>query len=401
MPPSFTHSLRWLRVGREAAGHTRLIWSGALGALLLWPGVAIAQRVQSSLDIGAVSLRYADSLSVTAATLTPDIRIESERAVGQLTGTFSQFTRGGWSAQATSSGSLFSAPRRGFLGELAGMGGGSTHQDGTRTGQAIANIRLHAMRERTGFFAGAGGGSTWDGSEWRRLLLGEIGGWVQSAAGTGLLTITPVVVNDSIRYLDGQLTLSRAFRRVDASIVTGARAGSQNPGVATQTRSWGSVSAVAWLRPRVALVASGGTYPVDPTQGFPGGRYLSVSVRLATSQPRGAARVPDPAEIVEPVTAEPVSSLVSLEVDRKTSGTVVLQVSAPAAQLVEITGDFSGWSPVRLEAAGNGIWKGSFRLPPGQYQMNLRFDGGDWVVPPGLLPLKDEFGGSVGLLVIE
>jgi hypothetical protein len=31
----------------------------------------------------------------------------------------------------------------------------------------------------------------------------------------------------------------------------------------------------------------------------------------------------------------------------------------------------------------------------------VRVDGGDWVVPPALLSLKDEFGGSVGLLVIE
>jgi hypothetical protein len=32
--------------------------------------------------------------------------------------------------------------------------------------------------------------------------------------------------------------------------------------------------------------------------------------------------------------------------------------------------------------------------------MNVRVDGGTWVIPPGLLPLKDEFGGSVGLLVV-
>lgn len=379
-----------------------MVW-GALGALLLWPAVTVAQRVQTSLDVGAVRLRYADSVSVSAATFTPDIRIESKRAVTQATGTFSQFRGGGWSAQGAASGSIFTGTRRGFLGELAGIGGGSTHHDGTRTGQAIANIRLHAMRGRTGVFTGAGGGITWDGSAWRRLFLGEVGGWIQRGSATALLTITPVAVNDSIRYLDGQLTFSRTVSRLDVSVVAGARAGSQNPGVETRTRSWGSLSAAAWLTPRVALVASGGTYPVDPIQGFPGGRFVSVSVRFATLHLRTAKSAPEPVRVgaVEPIAPEPLSGLESFHADRETPGTVVLRVNAPGAHLIEITGDFSGWSPVRLQAAGDGIWKGSFPLAPGQYQMNLRVDGGNWVVPPGLLSLKDEFGGSVGLLVIQ
>jgi len=40
-------------------------------------------------------------------------------------------------------------------------------------------------------------------------------------------------------------------------------------------------------------------------------------------------------------------------------------------------------------------------IAPGKYEMNLRFDGGTWMVPPGLLGMKDEFGGSVGLLIVE
>jgi len=31
----------------------------------------------------------------------------------------------------------------------------------------------------------------------------------------------------------------------------------------------------------------------------------------------------------------------------------------------------------------------------------LRIDGGAWIVPPGLLSMVDEFGGPVGLLVVE
>ena len=188
-----------------------------------------AQRIQSSVDVGVVSLRYADSLDLTAATLTPDLRLEWERAVAQVTGTFSQFQGGEWSAQGTTSGSLFTSARKGLLGELAGVAGGSTHQDGTKTGQVIANLRIHSMRTRAGLFAGAGGGGTWDGSAWRRLLLGEVGGWVQNGLGTALLTISPVSVNDSIRYVDGQLALSRTLRGVDLSLLAGGAREARSP----------------------------------------------------------------------------------------------------------------------------------------------------------------------------
>jgi len=40
-------------------------------------------------------------------------------------------------------------------------------------------------------------------------------------------------------------------------------------------------------------------------------------------------------------------------------------------------------------------------LRPGKYQINLRMNGGKWIAPPGLLSMLDEFGGSVGLLVVE
>jgi hypothetical protein len=117
--------------------------------------------------------------------------------------------------------------------------------------------------------------------------------------------------------------------------------------------------------------------------------------------PRSSRASSDPGIAVQSAVAEPVSGVESFQVDRQTPGSVVLRVSAPSAQSVEISGDFTGWSPVKLEAAGEGVWTGSFSLKPGQYQTNLRLDGGNWVVPPGLLPLKDEFGGSVGLLIIE
>jgi hypothetical protein len=33
--------------------------------------------------------------------------------------------------------------------------------------------------------------------------------------------------------------------------------------------------------------------------------------------------------------------------------------------------------------------------------MNLRLNGSEWLVPPGLLSMLDEFGGRVGLLIVD
>jgi len=80
---------------------------------------------------------------------------------------------------------------------------------------------------------------------------------------------------------------------------------------------------------------------------------------------------------------------------------VTLRVKAPRASTVEVSGDFTNWIPTQLRADGSGWWSVNLPLKPGKYQMNLRINGGSWVVPPGLLSMVDEFGGSVGLLIVE
>jgi len=76
-------------------------------------------------------------------------------------------------------------------------------------------------------------------------------------------------------------------------------------------------------------------------------------------------------------------------------------VNVPGARLVEINGDFTNWIPVPLVPTEGDKWSVSVPIKRGKYQMNMRVDGGQWIVPPGLLSMADEFGGTVGLLVIE
>jgi 1,4-alpha-glucan branching enzyme len=84
----------------------------------------------------------------------------------------------------------------------------------------------------------------------------------------------------------------------------------------------------------------------------------------------------------------------------ESNGTVLVRVSAPSAQTVEVSGDFTGWSPVALSRQSGDWWSVSVPMIKGDHQIAMRVNCGEWVAPPGLVPLKDEFGGISGLLVI-
>jgi len=357
--------------------------------------------MESSLDLGGVALRYADTVNAGAATITPRVGVEWGRGVADATGTYSQFTSGGWSTQGSLSGSLFAHTALGFLAELAGLAGGSAHHDGTRTGQVLVNGRLHFMRPTGEVFLGGGGGRTWVGGGSRSVLLGEIGASTTLRDVGATLTASPAIVEDSIQYMDAQLSLSWTRDRLDLGALLGTRLGDQLTFLGGTSRSWGNLSAVARMTPRFALVASGGTYPIDPTQGFPGGRFVSVSIRMALRRAREAVPLNTTQPEIETTTQEIAPVVTGFAAEATRTGVVTLKVNALGARSVEVAGDFTNWSPVALESASGGLWTVTLPIKQGKYQMNLRLDGGKWLVPPGLLPMLDEFGGSVGLLVVD
>jgi hypothetical protein len=341
-------------------------------------------------------------VNATAAAITPDFRFESAGANAEAMGTFSQFSSGGWSSQGTLSSSFFPGRAGRFFLELSGFGGGSYHHDGTRTGEAIANARVHFSGDRSGLFSGGGIGTTWNVGGWRRILVGEVGAWTRYGPGSALLTFSPVAVNDTTRYADGQLSFEGAGDRLDLSATAGYRWGSRLPVDLAGARAWASFSATQWLTPVWGVVAAAGSYPVDPTQGFPGGRFVSLGVRLATAR-RTSAMLQN-YDVKTPSVAG--SSTHSTDADvfrviKDAEGRNVLRFRAPQATRVEMSGDFTQWEPVDLQRSPDGWWTGAVPAAAGNYQMNLRVDGGPWMVPPGMLSMKDEFGGVIGLLVIE
>lgn len=367
--------------------------------LLFCAKAARAQRTELALDIGGMALRYSDTVNTGAAAVTGNAQFQVGRAVTAASGTFSQFFSGGSSAQGAISGSYFVQSGRRMLTEFGAFAGGSAHQDGTRTGQVIGNLRLHYQLPAGELFAGAGIGRSTFGDGSQNVVIGELGASRQIRGFDASLVFSPVAL-DSAKYADTQLSASWTFSKVDFSALAGFRLGDQLESVGGTTRGWGSLTLVMWLKPAIAAVLSGGSYPIDPTQGFPGGKFASASIRFARGHRQ---QVGSPAPVVQVRVAGADSSVLieSFAWMRVSAQSITFRAAIPQAMSVEVSGDFTGWVPMKLTSADKRIWTLTLPVAPGHYQMNLRIDGGKWLIPPGLLPMVDEFGGAVGLLIVE
>jgi hypothetical protein len=369
--------------------------------LFVLTSAAHAQRVVTSLDLGGSHVRYGDSVAASAATLSPAARVEWDHATLGADGSLSQFS-GGWSTQGFLSASLYTPTLGAFLGELSGTTGGSAHNDGARTGQSLGVGRLHFMRGRWGVWGGAGVGTTWDGGHWSRIETTEAAVWSYVGAATALASVTPTRVADSIRYADAELALRFELPAADLGVSGGLRSGDRLPALDGNAKSWGSLTLTAWVAPRLALLASAGSYPVDYTQGFPGGRFFSVGVRLGTRPARHGQGGWSLSEDARRSTAARASrgGVIEFRLTTATDGRRLFRVDAPRAHSVEISGDFTDWQPIAMTKGSDGWWSVALPVRRGTYEVNLRIDGARWVVPPGLTEVRDEFGGTVGVLSV-
>ena len=388
------------RSGAECAAVSAL----AVLALGLAVRSAAAQGVVSTLDVGGATLRYGDSVSATAVTVSPTIRADWTRATLAASGTASQLGAGGWSMQGAVDASLFTLADGPLVGELAGRTGGSAHQDGTRTGQTLAVGRAHVMATRAGFWGGLGVGQSWDGTAWHAVRLAEAGAWAHVGVVTALAAVTPTAVQDTLRYTDAMLSLRFDLARTELGASAGLRSGRRLPALGGGARSWAGASATVWVAPSVGLVAAAGTYPVDLTQGFPGGRYATLSVRVGSRGAGRGAHAADRGAAERGHPSAPPSAdrrILSFHVESGRGDRRALRVHAPEANAVEVCGDFTAWQTAALARGDDGWWTVTLPISRGAHQLNVRVDGGPWVVPPGLDPLADEFGGTVGLFVVD
>jgi hypothetical protein len=375
--------------------------SGRIAALLLVCSHLLpAQQVRSSVVLGGVRVRYADALDVNALILSPAVTVQSGAGVLGASGTFAQPTLGPWSAQGQLSGSYFRSFALPFALEAGGLAGGSTADDGTHTGHAQAVVRGHMTTARTGAWVGGGVGRAWSGTAWQPTRVAEIGLWTQGEIIGLVASHAPTVANDSVRYADTQLSLRLRGARFELDGVLGRRGGAARAMGVNDPTGWGSVSASLRVSARMAIVASGGTYPLDLLQGFPSGRFVSMGVRLTGP---GSGPSPEFARSTTDLERDRLlrAGVGALGVRRVAQDRYELRLRASGAARMEVTGDLTGWEPVAMRAGPDGWWSIVLDGAPGTYELTVRRDGGAWVVPPGLLERRDEFGGVAGSITLR
>jgi predicted carbohydrate-binding protein with CBM48 len=341
--------------------------------------------------VGPTNVRYADSINVNAFTIAPGFQLAGRRGYGFAAGSLAQMREASTYSGTVGAGLSTDVARR-FSGEIGGTAGGSAHSDDSRTGQLLGSGRLYLNGRTGGAWGGGGIGSTWDGGRWRDLFEASAGAWVTNGPTNGVLSLTRTSVDDTIQYADALLTVRHEAQRAELSATLGTRFGDPLPTLVTD-RVWGSISAVLWMFPSVGVVAAAGTYPIDFSQGYPGGRFASLAIRFAARRTRAVIEAPT-------LNGARDATARTFEVRPTRGGAQRLRVYAPAASSVEIMGTFSDWRAVPLAREGGGWWSVTLSLGRRSHEINLRVNGGPWEVPPGLTPLRDEFGNTTGILVV-
>ena len=191
---------------------------------------------------------------------------------------------------------------------------------------------------------------------------------------------------DRVALTDAVLSGRWRLRSVDFDASLGRRFSRFAP----EATIWG-LSAARDLSPTLALVAAAGRAGSDPVTSVPGARYFAIGLRLKVGAPSlaplpmlASAEAAAPFRIGPPVAA----------------GREIV-VRAPAADTVELAGDFTDWRPVALRRWGEDSWRILLPVAPGLHRLAIRIDGGEWRAPPGTRPVQSEFGGEVAEVVVE
>jgi len=375
-PPNHAHTHR-----------RRLSWTlaGLVCSLGLPAAAAPAHGQRWQVDASATSVVADTAAAVGAASLAPAFEWRGRRLYGLLSGAVTGFEGSTWAAQVRADGSVFAEPF-GVLYparvEIVGTGQGTYHSSAFRTTTARGEARLHVAGRRLGAWVGGAAATGWTSADGAFVsgYGGTAGLWIRAGGVQAAAVFTPLRL-EGTWFPEASGRLGFAAGPLDVIGFTGWRKGSGD--IATET--WGGISATAWLGNRVGLVAGVGTYPGDLLQGLPGGRFVSVGVRLASRRP-----------------AEPILEPLVRPVYFEQEGRPALRFRIPNARSVALVGEWTLWEPIPLvRAPGDAdTWVLFVDLPAGVHRFNLVVDGERWIVPEGVMAVADGFGGQVGLLIV-
>jgi hypothetical protein len=366
-------------------------------------GTAVAGQAGATLSMGGSIVEYDGFLASAAATITPALRFDARSlSLGGQAG-WTVFESGNQVLQATAAAAWLTPPRQRWAVELSGAAGAFRYADEPGSGHALARARLHYAADRNGAWIGATSGATFNGSIETPVEI-AVGAWSirERFAVVGTVTGTRLGTD---HHLDIAAAAKWTGTRLQLEARGGARPFVKNAeGVGDAlTGVWGEVSALVPLGARISLALSGGTYPSDPVRRVLGARYVTAGVRLAIFEADRSPPLTIPAALVAAVrnhSRAETTSRARLEI-LPTVQLHTVRVHAPGATSVELMADFTDWRSLTLTQDGDGIWATQLPLTPGVHRVNIRIDGGAWLVPTGARPEQDEFGGVVGVVVVH
>jgi len=371
---------------------------------------AAAQPVRTR-DASFSAAHYDDGRYASALTFDQSLFITRERSSTLAEGVVSVFDDGSWSMLGALSGTRYSKPIsipelvipfardyyipffRAIRGEMSMTATGSAQQGLLPTMHFLPQARLHLLDQQRGLWAGGGFARTFDGEQWRTTLLGDVGGWFRRGRTVVSASFHPQQLQNGDLMTDVGATVDQSLGPVSLSGTLGWRTGQAGRG----DFGWVSAGATFAINRRLLATASVGSYPADLLQRLPGARFVSLSLRLPTR-----SRFPRRDDLLASVTKPPVATDgVILRITNADSAARIVRVRAPASERIEIMADFTDWMPVPLVRTPEGVWETTIPITRGSHRLNVRLDGGDWLVPTNVARVTDDFGGVVGLVLVR
>ncbi len=371
-----------------------------LGPVFIFPALtmvplALCAQNQASLGVGAGVVRYAGGSSFSPFTLSPAGQLLSPAFFLGAAAGVSLLETGARAAQGRAD--LWAAfPHRtsGFRGAASATIAGSTRSDGvgSASGTAVLEALWNAAPAGQHGAGGVALGAGWvsgviEGYSGVGALRLRARSWWQPDQSPSQFTFNVESTRfDSAWYTDfvGGWTLDQP--RLTASLWASARVSS-----VYQSSAAASAAVQYFIKPAIAVEASGGNYLADPFQGLPRASFVSGGVRVYTGRhPTTTSGVSQATPALQPLIAQ------------HRGDTVVVRFRMPGATAVAIAGSWNEWTPVALRGLGGGtdIWEAALLLQPGTYYFNLVVDGKEWVVPSGVAVVPDGMGGMMAVLTV-
>jgi hypothetical protein len=375
----------------------------SLAVAVFFCGTSVLRaQTSATIGVGGSIVEYDGFLTSAAATLTPALHFESANFSLGGQGSWTVFESGNQIFQATTAAGWLTGSHERWRVELGAAGGASKYADESPSGHALARTRLHFFGERLGGWLGASAGASFDSTTVTPLEL-SVGAWTIQKGITLVAAVSTTWLGDD-RHLDITGAARFTGKRAELEARMGARPWVQSGGDVGEalTGVWGEVSALIPLTAQISFALSGGGYPSDPARRVLGANYLTAGFRVALLGGQPAQLLVMPATIAARTAGDTGDAAhTRLEIARAEGTRYTLRLHVTGASSVDLMADFTDWQPVSLASVSDSIWEIRHELEPGVYRLNIRVDGGQWLVPNGARPEQDEFGGVVGVVVIR